>query len=42
MSFLLPLTTEYWALALIQGALEKASRVGSIVYCSSSASEWHG
>lgn len=38
-SFLLPLTTEYWALCLVQGALEKASRVGSIVYCSSGASE---
>mmetsp|Transcript_9522 Transcript_9522/g.16370 ORF Transcript_9522/g.16370 Transcript_9522/m.16370 type:complete len:438 (+) Transcript_9522:43-1356(+) len=38
-SFLLPLTTEYWALCLVQGALEKASRAGSIVYCSSGASE---
>ncbi|CAK9086596.1 unnamed protein product [Durusdinium trenchii] len=38
-SFLLPLTTEYWALCLVQDALQKASRAGSIIYCSSNASE---
>ncbi|CAJ1444766.1 unnamed protein product [Effrenium voratum] len=38
-SFLLPLSTEYWALEHVQGALEKASRVGSIIHYSTSADE---
>ncbi|CAE7221872.1 rlmI [Symbiodinium natans] len=38
-TFLLPLTTEYWALYLVQGALERASRIGSIVYYSTDINE---
>ncbi|CAE7413867.1 rlmI, partial [Symbiodinium pilosum] len=38
-TFLLPLTTEYWALNLVQGALERASRVGSIIYFSTAITE---
>eukprot|EP00439_Symbiodinium_sp_Y106_P075861 s1148_g15.t1 len=38
-TFLLPLTTEYWALCLVQGALERASRIGSIIHFSTGINE---
>eukprot|EP00931_Biecheleriopsis_adriatica_P060428 TRINITY_DN36296_c0_g1_i1.p1 TRINITY_DN36296_c0_g1~~TRINITY_DN36296_c0_g1_i1.p1 ORF type:complete len:470 (+),score=80.18 TRINITY_DN36296_c0_g1_i1:114-1412(+) len=38
-SFLLPITAEYWALSLVQGGLERASRTGSIIHYTTGASE---
>ncbi|CAE8615553.1 unnamed protein product [Polarella glacialis] len=38
-SFLLPITSEYWALNLVQGGLERASRAGSLVHYSTSVQE---